>query len=448
MENSGKNQITKVADSKLPVVALIGRPSVGKSTIFNRILRRNLVITDKAFGVTRDRIMEDFEWNRVRFTLMDTGGIAPEEGPIQEQVSIQSELALGMADLILYVVDVKTGPIQEDIHVAKLLKNHRDKVILVGNKGDNVDYSEFNFFTLGFGEPFILSAITGRNLAELLDMIAEKLHQKSEIMQSEEESEWMPKIAVAGRPNVGKSSLLNKILGETRLTVSNVAGTTRDAIDTDIIYEGKEYRLIDTAGIVRKYHYDTQLEHVTFKRSQQAIHRSDVVFLVVDGSEGVTGADQQIARYIIDEGRGCVLVVNKIDLVDDKEKLYENIAHKLRFISWVPRISISALTGRKVASVFPKAIEVLENFSMEISTGKINRWIARAIDRTSPTIHKNKLLKIYYVVQTGKRPPRFDFFVNDEKALSPAYERYLQNSIREEFGFVGTPIKFRWRPKS
>lgn len=279
-------------------------------------------------------------------------------------------------------------------------------------------------------------------------MIAEKLHQKSEIMQSEEESEWMPKIAVAGRPNVGKSSLLNKILGETRLTVSNVAGTTRDAIDTDIIYEGKEYRLIDTAGIVRKYHYDTQLEHVTFKRSQQAIHRSDVVFLVVDGSEGVTGADQQIARYIIDEGRGCVLVVNKIDLVDDKEKLYENIAHKLRFISWVPRISISALTGRKVASVFPKAIEVLENFSMEISTGKINRWIARAIDRTSPTIHKNKLLKIYYVVQTGKRPPRFDFFVNDEKALSPAYERYLQNSIREEFGFVGTPIKFRWRPKS
>ncbi|MEZ4812274.1 MAG: ribosome biogenesis GTPase Der [Caldisericia bacterium] len=437
--NAGKIEIAdNVTGGHLPVVALIGRPSVGKSTLFNRILGRTMVITDKSFGVTRDRILEDFTWNQVTFTLMDTGGIAPEEGPIQEQVSIQSELALGMADIILFVVDSKIGPTQEDIDVAKLLRKKKSKVILVGNKTDNVDFTEFNFYTLGFGEPYFVSATTGRNLADLLDDIVERIKKDHPESTEDELAERVPRIAIAGRPNVGKSSLLNKLIGEKRATVSNVAGTTRDAVDTDIFFDGKRYKIVDTAGIIRKYKYDTQLEHVTFKRSQQAIHRSDVVILVVDGSEGIVFADKQIAKFIHDEGKACLVVVNKIDLVKDKLELYDSIDYHFRFMSWAPRITTSALTGKKVQDVFKKVVEVAEKYELRITTGRLNKWLVNAVARTSPTPHKGRLLKIYYATQTGIRPPRFDFFINDTAALNPAYERYLLNSFRDEFDATGT----------
>lgn len=437
----------EVSDNTLPVVAFIGRPSVGKSTLFNRIIGHGAVITDSRFGVTRDRIMEDFTWNGVNFTLMDTGGIAPEEGPIQEQVSIQSELALGMADIILFVVDSRIGPTQEDINVAKLIRKKHRNVILVANKTDNVDYSEYNLYSLGFGEPFFVSGTTGRNLAELLDDIVIRIKELVSESRITEERERIPRIAIAGRPNVGKSSLLNMLTGQKRATVSTVAGTTRDAVDTDIIYKEKPYKLIDTAGIIRKYKYDTQLEHVTFKRSQQAIHRSDVVILVVDGNEGIVFADKQIAKFVADERRACIVLVNKIDLVSDKLELYEKIDYAFRFMSWAPRLSVSALTGKRVHGVFDQVIKVIENYNREITTSMLNKWLNDAIGKTSPTPHRGILLKLFYVVQTGVRPPRFDFFVNDPTAVNPAYERYLINSFREMFGLLGSPVVFNWRTR-
>ncbi len=444
---SGIEIADKTVGDHLPIVALIGRPSVGKSTLFNRILGRTTVITDRSFGVTRDRILEDFTWNGLSFTLMDTGGIAPEEGPIQEQVSIQSELALGMADIILFVVDTKIGPTQEDINVAKLLRKKNEIVILVGNKTDNIDYAEYNFYTLGFGEPFFVSGTTGRNLAELLDELVIKIKKLMPDSAEQEIIDRIPRITIVGRPNVGKSSLLNRMLGEARATVSEIAGTTRDAVDTDIIYKEQRYKLIDTAGIVRKYKYDTQLEHVTFKRAQQAIHRCDIVILVIDGSEGVVFADKQIAKFVSDEGKACIVIVNKIDLVEDKIELYESIDYNFRFMAWAPRMSISALTGKKVHDVFEKVVEVVKRYEINITTGRLNKWLGEANEKTSPTPHKGRLIKIYYVVQTGIKPPRFDFFINDEAALNPSYERYLKNSFRKEFDVTGCPIRFFWRPK-
>lgn len=434
--------------SELPVVAFIGRPSVGKSTIFNRILRKNLVITDKTFGVTRDRIMEDFEWNRIPFTLMDTGGIAPEEGPIQNQVSLQSELALGMADLIIFVVDAINGPTKEDIYVAKLLRNARERVILVANKADNKDYSDHNFFILGFGEPYYLSAMSGRNLADLLDIIVDKI-KKTTVSEGEEtgEEEWIPRITIAGKPNVGKSSLLNQLLGEKRATVSEIAGTTRDAVDTLVDFEGRKFVLVDTAGIRKKYKYDEQLDFVTVKRSEQAIHRSDLCILTIDGSLGVASEDQHLARFIADEGKACIVVLNKIDLVVDRAPLLEHLEHQLRFISYAPVISMSALTGKNTQKLFPTIISSLDHFTSRITTGKFNKWLSECTDKQSPMIHRGKLLKIYYGTQVAAKPPIYELFVNDPEAAAPAYLRFLENQLRLSNDLAGTPVIFRLKER-
>ncbi len=445
--NTGIEVVNAETTNVMPVVAFIGRPSVGKSTLFNRILGHGAVITDARFGITRDRIMEDFTWNGVKFTLMDTGGIAPEEGPIQEQVSIQSELALGMADFILFVVDSRIGPTQEDINVARIIKKAKGNVILVANKADNLDYSEYNLYSLGFGEPFYVSGTTGRNLAELLDDIASRIKERVSEASFEDRQKHVPRITIAGRPNVGKSSLLNKLTGQKRATVSTVAGTTRDAVDTDVIYKDKPYKIVDTAGIVRKYKFKSQLDYVTFKRSQQAIHRSDVVILVVDSNEGIVFADKQLANFIADEKKACVVMINKIDLVSDKLELYKKIDYAFRFMSWAPRLSVSALTGKRVNDVFDQLVKVIDSYNLMIPTSSINKWINDAVSSTSPTPHRGILLKLFYAVQTGVRPPRFDFFVNEPKAVNPTYERYLINSFRDKFSFLGSPVIFNWRSR-
>ncbi|NLI40157.1 MAG: ribosome biogenesis GTPase Der [Caldisericales bacterium] len=447
MENE-ISSIKPLRAKNLPIVAFIGRPSVGKSTIFNRILRKARTITDQSMGVTRDRIMEDFIWNGVDFTLMDTGGIAPEASTIQSQVSLQSEMAIGIADVIVFMVDAQIGPTKEDIYVARMLRKSSKKVILVANKADNRDWTDFNFNQLGFGDPFTVSATSGRNLAELLDLIVENVGQAVvEDMQGQETEEELPprRIAIAGRPNVGKSSLLNAFLGEKRTTVSNVPGTTRDAVDTLIEYDGTRYILVDTAGIKKRYKYDEQLDYVTIKRSEQAIHRSDLVILVIDGSFGATSDDQQLARYIADEGKACVVVVNKIDLVEDKKALEDNLSHQLRFIDYAKRVNVSALTGKNITKIFPHIIAALDNYNDRITTGKLNRWLAQVTDKQPPNVHKGKVLKIYYVTQVTTRPPTFQFFVNDVEAASESYMRFLENNLREEFGLEGTPVRFSRR---
>jgi GTP-binding protein len=445
-ENS---QIKAYVAKRLPIVALIGRPSVGKSTIFNRILHKNLVITDQTMGVTRDRIMQEFLWNGKEFTLMDTGGIAPEEGTIQNQVSIQSEIAIGIADIIIFVVDSKIGPTKEDKYVAKKLRNSNKDVILVANKSDNKDFSEFNFHQLGFGEPFHISATSGRNLADLLDMIAVKLsaHEEDE-SEAKQEKQLVPNITIAGRPNVGKSSLLNALLGESRATVSNVAGTTRDAVDTPILYEDKPFLLVDTAGIKKRYKYDQQLEFVTVKRAEQAIHRSDLVLLIIDGKDGVLAEDQRLARFIADEGKACIVIINKVDLVEDKTAFTDRLQYELRFIDYAPIIKVSALTKKNIQKIFPTVLRILESYTMRISTGKFNKWLAEATSLLNPTAHRGKVLKILYGTQTMSRPPTFQLFVNHENAASTAYIRYLENSLRKDFGFDGTPIKLYLKERS
>lgn len=446
MENE-ISSIKPLRAKNLPIVAFIGRPSVGKSTIFNRILRKARTITDQAMGVTRDRIMEDFTWNGVDFTLMDTGGIAPEASTIQRQVSLQSEMAIGIADVIVFMVDSQIGPTKEDIYVAKMLRKSTKKIILAANKADNKDWTDFNFNQLGFGDPFTVSATSGRNVAELLDLIVESIGKAVEEEQEEQQEEELPprRIAIAGRPNVGKSSLLNAFLGEKRTTVSDVPGTTRDAVDTLIEYDGTKYILVDTAGIKKRYKYDEQLDYVTIKRSEQAIHRSDLVILVIDGSVGATSDDQHLARYIADEGKACVVVVNKVDLVEDKAALEENLSHQLRFIDYAKRVNVSALTGKNIIKIFPHIVAALKSYNDRITTGRLNRWLAQVTDKQPPNVHKGKVLKIYYVTQAITRPPTFQFFVNDIDAASESYMRFLENNLREEFELEGTPVRFSRR---
>ncbi len=437
--------VSKRFDKKLPIVAFIGRPSVGKSTLFNRILKKARTLTDQQMGVTRDRIMEDFSWNSKDFTLMDTGGIAPEASAIQNQVSLQSEIALSIADLIVYMVDTKIGPTKEDIYVAKLLRNERDKVLLVANKADNKDWAEFNFNVLGFGEPFFISATSGRNVADLLDIIAERLEASD--TKDEEKSEKTPNITIAGRPNVGKSSLLNALLGESRATVSEVPGTTRDAVDTPIEYDSKPYIIVDTAGIKKRYKYKEQLDFATVKRSEQAIQRSDIVLLVVDGSIGVTSDDQHLAQFIADEGKACIVIINKMDKVEDKEALTGNVEVQLRFLDYAPKVYISALTKKNMTKIFPLIVRVADSYQTRITTGQFNKFLALANEKQSPTVHKGKLLRIYYGTQIMVAPPTFQLFVNDPKAASTSYLRFLENFLREQHPFEGVPLKWQMKQR-
>lgn len=427
----------------------MGRPNVGKSTFFNKIVGRRVSIVEDTPGVTRDRIYAEAEWTGVHFALIDTGGIEPDSDDIiLSQMREQAQVAMDMADVILFMVDGREGLTAADREVGMMLRKTGRKVVLAVNKVDTKDLPEdfYDFYELGLGEPIPISSSNMLNLGDLLDRIVENFPEGAGL----EEDESI-KIAMIGKPNVGKSSLVNRLLGENRVIVSPIAGTTRDSIDTPFNYEGQEYLLIDTAGIRRKSKVNENIEKFSVLRAVAAIERCDVCMLMIDGREGITEQDKKIAGIAHEAGKGIVIAVNKWDLVDKDNstmsKMKREIGRELAFMSYAPAIFISALTGQRVEQVIEMARYVAENRAMRIPTGQLNTVITDATMMKQPPADKGKRLKIYYVTQVGVKPPLFSFKINSRPLMHFSYSRYLENKIREAFGFEGTSLKFVFREK-
>ncbi len=432
-----------------PVVAIVGRPNVGKSTLFNKIVGRRVSIVEDTPGVTRDRIYAEAEWCGTHFAVIDTGGIEPRnEEVIPRQMRAQAEMAMDMADTVLFMVDGKEGLTNSDHEVAELLRRRAGKVVLAVNKidGRNLPDDFYDFYELGLGEPIPISAANMLNLGDLLDRIAENFPAGA----GEEEEEAI-KIAVIGKPNVGKSSLINRLLGEDRLIVSDIAGTTRDSIDTPFTRDGEKFVLIDTAGIRRKSKIYEDIEKYSVIRAIAAIERSDVCLMMIDASQGISEQDKRIAGLAHEAGKGIVLVVNKWDLIaketNTMKKFRDELAAQLVFMSYAPSIFISVETGQRVKDVIDMAKIAAENNAMRVPTGKLNSLIADAVMMKAPPADKGKRLKIYYTAQIGIKPPLFSFQINSRELMHFSYSRYLENKIRESFGFSGTSIKFVFREK-
>lgn len=429
-----------------PIVAIVGRPNVGKSTLFNRLVGGRTAIVEDTPGVTRDRIYRDSAWLGRNFTLIDTGGIdfTNAADTILTQVKKQAELAVEEADVIVFVVDGRTGLTAEDENVANLLRRANKPVVLVVNKIEDFQKKDslYEFYSLGLGDPLPVSAEHGMNTGDLLDSVIRHFPPQDE---AEEEPDTI-KIAVVGRPNVGKSSLVNIILGQERVIVSNIPGTTRDAIDTPFTREGQKYILIDTAGMRRRGNIDLSMERYSVIRALRAVDRCDVALMVVDGKEGVTEQDKKIAGYVHESGKGCVIVVNKWDLVEKDEKTmhkYEkNLRSELGFMQYAPTIFVSALTRQRVVKIVELVSFVAEQQSHRINTSLLNEVVSEAVEMTPPPTDKGKKLKILYCTQAGIKPPHFILFVNEPELLHFSYQRYLENEIRKNFGFEGTPIRF------
>jgi GTP-binding protein len=443
-----------------PVVALVGRPNVGKSTLFNRLVGERLAIVDDTPGTTRDRIFADSEWNGVSFTIIDTGGIDPSHGgrtPLSigsadfiEQIRAQAGVAIHDAELVLFLVDGETGPTPADQEVAQILRRSQKMVdgqptppvFLVVNKCESARTRQeaVAFYELGLGDPYAVSAIHGTDVGDLLDDVVKAFPQQRD--EAEDES---VKIAIAGKPNAGKSSLLNRLVGHERAIVSPIAGTTRDAVDTKIEFNGIEITLIDTAGIRRRGKIERGVEQYSVLRSFKAIERADVVLLMIDAVEGISSQDAHIAGYILDEWKSCVVLVNKWDALDKDTYTMENYTQTLRrelnFMDYVPLLFISAKTGQRVDQVLPMALQVQEERLARLSTSKINDIIQKAMDYQPPPSHAGRQLKIYYGTQVRSDPPTFVLFVNDPTLMHFSYLRFLENRIRAEYGFLGTPIK-------
>jgi len=435
-----------------PIVAIVGRPNVGKSTLFNRLTGGRAAIVEDTPGVTRDRLYRDAEWLGRSFTLVDTGGIDftdKDDTSILAQVRRQAEIAVEEADVIIFMVDGRTGLTSDDENVAAMLRRARKPIVLTVNKVE--DYSNNNvvldFYQLGLGEPLPVSAANGMNIGDLLDEVV--AHFPKEIADDVEPD--IIKIAVVGRPNVGKSSLVNAILGQERVIVSDIAGTTRDAIDTPFSREGQKYLLIDTAGIRRKRNIELSMERYSVIRALRAIDRSDVVLIVIDATTGVTEQDKRIAGYVHEAGKGAILVINKWDLVekDDKtmNKFDEIIRSELSFMQYAPTIYVSALTKQRVAKIIELVNFVAEQQTIRISTSVLNETVAEAVLLTPPPTDKGKRLKILYCTQAGIKPPNFVFFVNEPELMHFSYLRYLENTIRKNFGFEGSPLKMTVRKR-
>ena len=466
-----------------PLVAIVGRPNVGKSTFFNRMIGERVAVVEDLPGTTRDRIYGDTDWNGREFILIDTGGLKlgtdiplgqvglnGQPGDIMKHVQAQAQLAIEEADVIIFMVDARSGITAADEEVADMLRRSQKSVILAANKADNAARRQdvVEFYRLGLGEPIPISSIQGTGTGDLLDLIVEALPPEEEKPEGEEEED-NPRIAIVGRPNVGKSSLLNAILGTQRAIVSDVPGTTRDAIDTEMEFQGRKLTLIDTAGIRRRGRIGPGVEKYSVLRASRAIERCDVAILLIDASEGLAAQDTHIAGEIQEQAKGVVVVVNKWDLaqaqrraeregnlprpeeeIETAESYRRIIAEGLKFIPYAPILFASAKTGYHVQSILETVLNVAEMRYLRIPTSRLNEVVREAIRRHNPTVVRNKVLKIYYATQTQVNPPTFVFFVNDPQALHFSYERYLENRLREAFSFKGTAIRmhFRARPKS
>lgn len=425
-----------------PIVAIVGRPNVGKSTLFNRIARERIAIVDDQPGVTRDRIYCEVEWTNKRFILVDTGGIETEEDIITKQVREQAEIAIEEADVIIFVVDGREGLTAADEDVADLLRRTNKEIVLCVNKVE--DYSASmemtaEFWALGLGEPVSASAEHGRGVGDLLDKVVARFPEDADLGESD-----ALKIAVVGRPNVGKSTLINQFVGEQRVIVSDIPGTTRDAIDTFFTFEDQEFVLIDTAGLRRKKKIEVGVERYSVLRTLRAVDRSDIVFLMLDAVEGVTEQDKKIAGYVHESGKGCAIIVNKWDLVEKETNtmrdLEQEIYSGLQFLSYAPIEFISALTGRRVNRLINLAVQIAEHRSMRIPTGRLNEIIQDAVAMHQPPSDKGVRLKIFYATQAQVNPPVFLLYVNHRELMHFSYLRYLENRLRTEYGFYGTPI--------
>lgn len=431
--------------SKL-IVAIVGRPNVGKSTLFNALAGERISIVKDTPGVTRDRIYAEVTWLDKTFTMIDTGGIEPEsKDVILSQMREQAQIAIDTADVIVFMTDVKQGLVDADAKVADMLRRSNKPVVLVVNKVDSFQkfmMDTYEFYNLGIGEPVPISAASMLGLGDMLEKVVAHFDEHA----GEEEESDIPKIAVVGKPNVGKSSLINKILGEDRVIVSNIAGTTRDAIDTLVEYNGKEYTFIDTAGLRRKNKIKEELERYSIIRTVTAVERADVVVMMIDATEGVTEQDAKIAGIAHDRGKGVVIAVNKWDAIEKNDKTIYKFTNKVReTLSYMPYAEImfiSAQTGQRIPKLFETIDMVLENQTLRIQTGVLNEIVTEAIAMQQPPSDKGKRLKIFYTTQVAVKPPTFVIFVNDKELMHFSYTRYLENKIREAFGFKGTSLKF------
>ena len=429
-----------------PVVAIVGRPNVGKSTLFNVLAGERISIVQDTPGVTRDRIYAEVSWLDYNFTLIDTGGIEPDSGDIiLSQMREQAQIAIDTADVIIFITDVRQGLVDADQKVADMLRRSKKPIILAVNKVD--DFKKYmpdvyEFYNLGIGDPVPVSAASRLGIGDLLDEVAK--HFTQEMLEEAEDDR--PRIAIVGKPNVGKSSLINKLTGENRVIVSDIAGTTRDAIDTDIKYNGREYVFIDTAGLRRKNKIKEELERYSIIRAVTAVERADVVIIVIDATEGVTEQDAKIAGIAHERGKGIIIAVNKWDAIEKDDKtIYkhtEKIRQILSFMPYAEILFISAKTGQRTGRIFETIDVVLENNSMRVATGVLNEIMAEAGAMQQPPTDKGKRLKLYYITQAAVKPPTFVIFVNDKNLMHFSYTRYLENKIREAFGFKGTSLKF------
>ena len=429
-----------------PVVAIVGRPNVGKSTLFNTLAGERISIVKDTPGVTRDRIYADVTWLNYNFTLIDTGGIEPDSGDvILSQMREQAEIAIATADVIMFITDVRQGLQDADAKVADMLRRSKKPVVLVVNKVDSFEKfmpDVYEFYNLGIGDPVPISAESQLGIGDLLDEVISHFPEGS----ADEEEDERPKIAIVGKPNVGKSSIINKLTGDQRVIVSDIAGTTRDAIDTDVKFNGKEYVFIDTAGLRRKNKIKEELERYSIIRTVSAVERADVVIIVIDATEGVTEQDAKIAGIAHERGKGIIVAVNKWDAIEKNDKTMNEHTKKIKdvlsFMPYAEILFVSAVTGQRLNKIYELIDEIIDSRTMRVQTGVLNEILTEAVAMQQPPTDKGKRLKLYYITQVAVGPPTFVIFVNDKKLMHFSYTRYIENRIRDTFGFRGTALHF------